>query len=148
MYSDNENALWEGVRYPGYEGEHTFRFGGGNDRFFLESGASLPSVTVNYQTYGNLNSAGDNAIFIAHALTGGSLVGDLEVQGKERGWWEPLIGPGKAFDTDRYFVVCSNVLGGATGPRGLLPWTSGGEALTLPGSRWLPSGIWSGSKSG
>ena len=104
--------------YSAYEGENTFKFGGGIDRFFLESGASLPSVTVNYQTYGRLNSAGDNAVYIAHALTGGSLVGEHRRQGKEDGWWEPLVGPGKAIDTNRYFVVCSNALGGCYGTTG------------------------------
>ncbi len=107
-----------GVKYSAYEGEHTFQFGGANDRVYLESGAALPSVTVNFQTYGSLNSPGDNAIYIAHALTGGSLVGEHRIPGKEAGWWEPLVGPGKAFDTDRYFVVCSNVLGGCYGTTG------------------------------
>jgi homoserine O-acetyltransferase/O-succinyltransferase len=118
LKSKTEERPAAAARYPAYEGEHTFHFAGLNDRFFLESGASLPAVTVNFQTYGRLNAAGDNALYIAHALTGGSLVGDHRLPGKEGGWWEPLVGPGKAFDTNRYFVICSNVLGGCYGTTG------------------------------
>lgn len=110
--------------YPAYEGERTFRFAEPPDHFFLESGVPLGPVTINYQTYGRLSSAGNNAIYIAHALTGGSLVGEPPRSEKERGWWEPLVGPGRAFDTDRYFVICSNLLGGCygtTGPSSLDP---------------------------
>ncbi len=105
--------------YPAFEGERFFGFTQPDGMFVLEGGASLKSVTVNYQTYGTLAPEGNNVIYIAHALTGGSLVGPPPQQGKEKGWWEPLMGPGRPFDTDRYFIVCSNILGscyGTTGP--------------------------------
>lgn len=108
--------------YPSFEGERFFGFTEPSGNFILESGASLKSVIVNYQTYGTLAPGKDNAIYIAHALTGGSLVGPPPQQGKEKGWWEPLIGPGRPLDTNRYFIVCSNILGscyGSTGPASL-----------------------------
>lgn len=104
--------------YPSFEGEMNFRFAEPPDYFILESGAPLGPVTINYQTYGTLSPQGDNAIYIAHALTGGSLVGEPPRPQKVSGWWEPLVGPGKAFDTNRYFVVCSNILGGCYGTTG------------------------------
>lgn len=106
------------ANYSSFEGEHVFMLAEPPGRFFLESGASLNSITVNYQTYGQLAPSGDNAIYIAHALTGGSLLGEPSSQDKEPGWWEPLVGPGKAFDTNRYYVICSNVLAGCYGTTG------------------------------
>src|ERR687895_215151 len=70
------------------------------------------AVTLAYRTWGRLNAAGDNAVLVVHALTGDSRAGD------EGGWWAPLIGPGRALDTDRAFVVCANVLGGCQGSTG------------------------------
>ncbi|RJX26731.1 MAG: homoserine O-acetyltransferase [Dethiobacter sp.] len=121
--------------YPSFEGEKYLTLAEPADSFLLESGISLGPVTVNYQTYGKLSSRGDNAIYIAHALTGGSLAGEPPCQGKERGWWESLIGPGKAFDTERYFIVCSNVLGGCygtTGPSALDTRTGRPYAMKFP----------------
>jgi homoserine O-acetyltransferase len=83
--------------------------------FPLESGARLPAVTVAYRTWGRLGAGGDNAVLVCHALTGSADV--------DR-WWGPLLGPGRALDPDRDFVVCSNVLGscyGTTGPTSLRP---------------------------
>jgi len=109
--------------------------------FQLDCGQSLAPVNIAYETYGHLNSAGSNAILICHALSGdahaaGEGVYDREIlqripfyksmrQG-QKGWWDGMIGPGKTFDTDRYFVVCSNVLGscyGSTGPASVNPQT-------------------------
>jgi len=104
--------------YPSYEGEHYFTFAEPPDPFILESGVPFGPITVNYQTYGKLSARRDNAIYLAHALTGGSIVGTLPRQDKAPGWWDPLVGPGKAFDTDRYFIICSNVLGGCYGSTG------------------------------
>jgi len=123
------------INFPSYEGEKYFTFAEPPGSFLLESGISLGPITVNYQTYGKLSSRGDNAIYIAHALTGGSLAGEPPCQGKERGWWEPLVGPGKAFDTDRYFIVCSNVLGGCygtTGPSSMDMRTGRPYAMNFP----------------
>ena len=83
----------------------------------LESGVTLPQVTVAYRTWGRLNAAGDNAVLVCHALTGSA---DLEQ------WWPELLGAGKALDPARDFIVCSNVLGscyGSTGPTNLDPHT-------------------------
>lgn len=105
-------------QYPSYEGEYNFTFAEPPNPFILESGIPLGPITVNYQTYGTLSPSRDNAIYLAHALTGGSIVGPHPSPDKAAGWWEPLVGPKKAFDTERYFVICSNVLGGCYGSTG------------------------------
>lgn len=95
----------------------------------LESGASLAPIQIAYQTYGRLNAAKSNAILVCHALTGDQHVAsDHPVTGKP-GWWISMIGPGKPIDTDRFFVICANVIGGcmgSTGPASINPAT--GEA--------------------
>lgn len=91
----------------------------------LECGGRLPAVTVAYETYGELNAAHDNAVLICHALSGDSHVAQ-HAPDDDPGWWDIAIGPGKAIDTDRYFVICPNVLGGCrgtTGPNCLNPAT-------------------------
>jgi homoserine O-acetyltransferase len=86
----------------------------------LESGATLAPVTVAYETWGRLAPSRDNVALLCHALTGDAHACDLARPDDPRaGWWNPLVGPGRVFDTDRLFVVCSNVLGscyGTTGP--------------------------------
>jgi homoserine O-acetyltransferase len=85
----------------------------------LEAGGALPSVRVAYETWGRLSPAGDNAVLVEHALTGDShVVGDAGPGHPTAGWWNGLIGPGLALDTDRWFVVASNVLGGCQGTTG------------------------------
>jgi homoserine O-acetyltransferase len=84
----------------------------------LESGAVLPSYRIAYQTYGRLNRDASNAILVCHALTGDQYAADRHPITGKPGWWTSLIGPGKVIDTDRYFVVCSNVLGGCLGTSG------------------------------
>ena len=87
--------------------------------FPLDSGASLGPVTLAYETYGRLNAARTNAILITHALSGSAnAAGAHAADGAKPGWWDDCIGPGKAFDTDTFFVVCSNVLGGCSGSTG------------------------------
>jgi len=87
--------------------------------FTFESGESLGPVTIAYETYGELNEAGDNVILIEHALTGSAHVaGRHNPEDKYPGWWDVMVGPGRAFDTERYFVLCSNVLGGCYGTTG------------------------------
>jgi homoserine O-acetyltransferase len=84
----------------------------------LDSGALLGPITVAYQTYGRLNAGRSNAILVAHALTGDQFVAEPHpITGKE-GWWQLMIGPGRPLDTDRYFIVCANVLGGCMGTSG------------------------------
>jgi len=92
----------------------------------LQRGGVLERVAVAYETYGELNAKGDNAILIAHALTGSGHAAGFTEREEVPGWWDPLIGPGKAIDTRRFFVVSSNVLGGCygtTGPTSLDPAT-------------------------
>lgn len=102
----------------------------------LASGAVVPEVDVAYETYGTLNEAGTNAIFICHALTG-----DAHAAGRHRpedhrpGWWDTMIGPGKPIDTDRYFVIADNLLGGCqgtTGPASIDPATGRPYGLDFP----------------
>jgi homoserine O-acetyltransferase len=91
----------------------------------LTTGGVLPSVTVTYETYGTLCPARDNVVLVCHALTGDSHVAAHDEQDSP-GWWDLVVGPGKAIDTDRYFVICSNVLGGCrgtTGPNSISPET-------------------------
>ncbi|MGO9587424.1 MAG: homoserine O-acetyltransferase MetX [Limisphaerales bacterium] len=91
----------------------------------LESGGALPSVTVAFETYGQLNEAGGNAVLICHAISGDSHVARHNA-GDEPGWWDILVGPGKPVDTSRFFVICPNLLGGCrgtTGPGSLNPAT-------------------------
>lgn len=84
----------------------------------LASGETLGPITVAFQTYGELTPARDNAIFICHALTGDAHVaGRHQADERKPGWWDGFVGPGKAIDTDRYFVICANILG--FGPVGL-----------------------------
>lgn len=86
----------------------------------LSDGAVLAPVTLAYETWGTLAPTADNAVLVCHALTGNAHARDTDLPDDPRaGWWNPLIGPGRVFDTDRYFVMCSNVLGscyGSTGP--------------------------------
>lgn len=85
----------------------------------LESGGSLPQVLVAYETWGEPDAAKSNAVLVLHALTGDShLAGDAGPGHPTPGWWDGLIGPGCPLDTDRYFVVCPNVLGGCQGTTG------------------------------
>lgn len=107
-----------------------------DEPFQLESGASLKSVTVAYETYGKLNADRSNAILIAHALSGSANAAGYHSAGEQKpGWWDDCIGPGKAFDTDRFFVICSNVLGscyGSSGPRSINPDTGKPYGLLFP----------------
>ena len=96
------------------------------NELYLESGRLLSPVTVAYETYGTLNTAKDNAILICHALTGSAHAAGFHKPGGPPGWWNDMIGPGKAFDTDQYFIICSNILGscyGTTGPVSIDPFT-------------------------
>ncbi|MGQ0742122.1 MAG: homoserine O-acetyltransferase MetX [Alphaproteobacteria bacterium] len=101
----------------------------------LDSGRRLAPLTVAYMTYGNLNARRSNAVMALHALSGDQFVtGTHPVTGKP-GWWHLMVGPGKAIDTNRYFVICANVVGGCmgtTGPGGINPATCEPYALTYP----------------
>jgi len=107
-----------------------------DDGFVLEKGGCLPKVSVAYETYGTLNESRDNVIWICHALTGDAHVaGRHTPSDRKPGWWDPMIGPGKAIDTDQFFVVCSNVLGGCkgtTGPSSTDPRTGKPYGIQFP----------------
>ncbi len=101
----------------------------------LENGASLPHVAVAYEAYGELDASGRNAVLVCHALTGSAHAAGRHEARDVPGWWDPLIGPGKALDTRRHFVVCSNVLGGCygtTGPTSLDTTTGHPYGPTFP----------------
>jgi homoserine O-acetyltransferase len=95
-----------------------FTFGSNGDTLILESGRQLGPVILAYETYGELNSYKSNAILIAHTLTSDAHAAGYHEGDKYPGWWDNMIGPGKAFDTRKYFVICSNVIGGCKGSTG------------------------------
>lgn len=92
----------------------------------LESGESLP-VTLAYETWGELNAARDNAVLVLHALTGDSHVTSHGGSDPGQGWWSGIVGPGKVIDTDRYFVIAPNILGGCQGSTGPASIASDGD---------------------
>jgi homoserine O-acetyltransferase len=99
------------------------------DELTLESGEKLGPITLTYETYGTLNKEKNNALLVLHALSGDSHAAD------QNGWWENLIGPGKGIDTDKYFVICSNVIGGckgSTGPASINPLSGKPYGLSFP----------------
>ena len=101
----------------------------------LKSGERLGPVTIAYETYGTLNPEKSNAILICHALTGDAHAAGFHEGDAKPGWWDTMIGPGKPFDTERYFIICSNVLGsckGSTGPSSVNPNTGQPYGLSFP----------------
>jgi len=98
------------VEYQDFVSREPFRF---------ESGGTIPELTLRYETYGHLNDAKDNAILICHALSGNHhCAGVHSMDERKSGWWNFMVGPGKPIDTSRYFVICSNSLGGCSGSSG------------------------------
>ena len=102
--------------------EHTHvAFG---DGLALDCGEHLPELVVAYRSYGRLNADRSNAVLVCHALTGDQYVAEHHPLTGKPGWWDAVVGPGRPVDTDRFFVICANVLGGcmgSTGPRSLRP---------------------------
>ncbi|MDD5439578.1 MAG: homoserine O-acetyltransferase [Candidatus Omnitrophica bacterium] len=112
-----------------------FEFGRHPHEIALECGKKLGPLTLAYETYGALNDDRSNAILVLHALSGDSHAAGFHPGDKSPGWWDSMIGPGKALDTDKYFVICSNVIGGckgSTGPSSLCPSTGKPFALAFP----------------
>ncbi|MBO5721486.1 MAG: homoserine O-acetyltransferase, partial [Lentisphaeria bacterium] len=111
-----------------------YHFGSGDENALqLDCGRKLCDVTLRYETYGTLSESGDNAVLIFHALSGDAHVaGKYTPEDRKPGWWDEMVGPGKFIDTEKYFVICSNVIGGcsgSTGPRSVNPAT--GELYNL-----------------
>src|SRR3989338_1480750 len=105
------------------------------NEFALESGLKLGPITLAYETYGELNKERSNAVVIFHTLTMDAHAAGFHKGAKSPGWWDEMIGPGKAFDTDKYFVICVNVLGGckgSTGPASMNPKTGKAYGLNFP----------------
>ncbi|MFW6082241.1 MAG: homoserine O-acetyltransferase MetX, partial [Desulfosalsimonas sp.] len=113
-----------------------FTFAEPPDEMRLDSGAKLGPITLAYETYGTLNADKSNVVLVCHALTGDShAAGYYSDNDPKPGWWDNMIGPGKGIDTDKYFVVCSNVLGGcmgSTGPASLNPATGKPYGMDFP----------------
>jgi homoserine O-acetyltransferase len=108
----------------------------GPDRpLVTDGGRVIAPLTIGYETYGTLNGARSNAILLCHALTGDQYAASTHPVTGKPGWWDALVGPGKPFDTDRYFIVCSNVVGGCmgtTGPASTNPVTGRAYGLEFP----------------
>ncbi len=101
----------------------------------LDCGVELGPFTMAYQTYGRLNGARANAILVCHALTGDQFVAEPHPTTGKPGWWDMMVGPGKPLDTERYFIICANVVGGCmgtTGPREINPATGEPWGLGFP----------------
>lgn len=106
------------------------------DVLHLDCGKTLRGVNIRYETYGKLNADKSNAILVEHALTGDAhLAGYHSEKDKKPGWWDPMVGPGRPFDTDKYFIICSNILGGcsgSTGPSSINPDTGEPYRMSFP----------------
>jgi homoserine O-acetyltransferase len=105
------------------------------DGISLDSGATVAPLDVAYETYGELNAAKSNAVLVLHAFSGDAHAAGISPETGKPGWWDNMIGPGKAFDTNKYFVICSNVLGGCrgtTGPASVNPATGCPYAMSFP----------------
>jgi homoserine O-acetyltransferase len=106
-----------------------------NEPLRLDCGVDLSPFTIAYQTYGKLNAERSNAILICHALTGDQYVADPNPLTGHDGWWTTMVGSGLVLDTERYFLICANVLGGCmgtTGPKDINPATGAPWALSFP----------------
>lgn len=122
-----------------------FTFGSEAEPFILKCGSRLPEVTLAYETYGELNATASNAILVFQALTGSQHaagynpaipeIGDIWTEENYVGWWDGFVGPGKPIDTEKYFVVCANYLGGcygSTGPASINPQTGERYGSSFP----------------
>lgn len=131
-------------RSVGFTTAHRITLATEKEPFALEVGATIGPVEVEYETYGQLSAAKDNAVLIVHALSGDAHVAGWDTEAratgrlyrlKHPGWWDTLVGPGKAIDTTRWFVICANVLGGCygtTGPSSINPATGRPYGMSFP----------------
>lgn len=141
MSIDNAVPISEASRLGGHQSvglveTQTFTFAEPPDEMELECGRRLGPITLAYETYGELTPERDNAVLILQALSGNAhAAGWHAADDKKPGWWDLYIGPGKAIDTTRYFVVCSNIIGGckgSTGPSSIDPATGKPYGLAFP----------------
>jgi len=127
MTEDSKNA---GI----VETKH-FTFAKPPNELTLESSERLGPITLAYETYGTLNIEKSNAILVLHALSGDAHAAGFHEGEKNPGWWDVMIGPGKGLDTEKYFIICSNVIGGckgSTGPSSMNPKTNKPYGLDFP----------------
>lgn len=111
-----------------------FMFGEPPNEFTLQCGKKLGPIVVAYETYGKMDEKGDNVVLVCHALSGSAHAAGY-LKGGIEGWWDDIIGPGKAIDTNKYFVICSNFIGscyGTTGPASINPSTGKPYGLQFP----------------
>ena len=120
----------------GLVNRQSFTFAAPPDELTLESGQKLGPITLAYETYGRLDNEAGNAVMIFHALSGNSHAAGCYSESDEKpGWWDNMVGPGKGIDTDKYFVICSNIIGscyGSTGPASPEPLTGKPYGLSFP----------------
>lgn len=128
-----DDSLLGGARSVGLVKTQSWTF---DEPLQLDCGRTLAPVTQAYETYGTLNYRRDNAILVFHALTGDAHVAGYHTpEDRKPGWWDLMVGPGKPFDTDRYMVICANLLGGCkgtTGPASINPQTGRPYGLDFP----------------
>ncbi len=118
-----------------------------NQSLELDCGKIIKNFPIAYETYGTLNKSKSNAILVFHALSGDQFVTNINPITKQEGWWSTAVGPGKAIDTNKYFVICVNVLGGCMGtfgPKEIDPNTN--ELFLVPRFLLLQSETWLGPK--
>jgi len=135
---ENNSASYLEVGSAGVVEKQFFTYAQPPEKMTLESGANLGPVTIGYETWGKLSPQRDNAVLVAHAFSGDShaagFYGDDPKEAKP-GWWDSMIGPGKGLDTNKYFVICANILGGCmgtTGPSSINPETGAPYGLDFP----------------
>ena len=135
---ENNSASYLEVGSAGVVEKQFFTYAQPPEKMTLESGANLGPVTIAYETWGKLSPQRDNAVLVAHAFSGDShAAGFYDDDPKEAkpGWWDSMIGPGKGLDTNKYFVICANILGGCmgtTGPSSINPETGAPYGLDFP----------------
>ena len=122
------------VTAPGADIGQAVQFGA-DQALTLDAGRTLAPWTIAYMTYGTLNQARSNAVLVCHALTGDQFAASAHPVTGKPGWWETMVGPGKPIDTNRFFVICANVIGGcmgSSGPAEIDPATGEPYGLTFP----------------
>ncbi len=114
----------------------SFTFAEPPNELLLDCGRKLGPITLAYETYGRMNADKSNCILVLHALTGDAhAAGRNHPEDRKPGWWDNMIGPGKAFDTNKYFIICSNIISGckgSTGPGSVNPATGGFHGIDFP----------------